>query len=37
MITGTFAARGEAAVRDMPLRLPFPWLNALGLPRLLSL
>lgn len=37
MITVTFAARGEAAVRDMPLRLPFPWLNALGLPRLLSL
>jgi hypothetical protein len=37
MITVTFAARGEAAVRDMPLRLPFPWLNSLGLPRLLSL
>lgn len=37
MITVTFAARGEAAVRDMPLRLPFNWLNNLGLPRLLSL
>jgi Domain of unknown function (DUF4349) len=37
MISVTFAARGQDAVRDMPLRLPFPWLNSLGLPRLLSL
>lgn len=37
MITVTFAPRGQAAVRDMPLRLPFPWLSGLGLGRLLSL
>lgn len=36
-ITVTFEARGSGAVRDMPLRLPFPWLSTLGLPRLLSL
>jgi len=36
-ITVTFAARGPGALRDMPLRLPFPWLSELGLPRLLSL
>ena len=36
-ITVTFAARGAGAVRDMPLRLPFPWLSNLGLSRLLSL
>ncbi|CAN5688857.1 hypothetical protein BH09MYX1_BH09MYX1_32420 [soil metagenome] len=36
-ITVTFEARGATAVRDMPLRLPFPWLSNLGLPRLLSL
>jgi len=33
----TFEARGAGAVRDMPLRLPFPWLSNLGLSRLLSL
>jgi hypothetical protein len=32
-----FAARGSGALRDMPLRLPFPWLQELGLPRLMSL
>ena len=36
-ITVAFEARGAAAVRDMPLRLPFPWLSNLGLQRLLSL
>jgi hypothetical protein len=36
-ITVTFEARGQAAVRDMPLRLPFPWLSNMGLQRLLSL
>ncbi len=36
-ITVSFEARGQAAVRDMPLRLPFPWLSNLGLQRLLSL
>jgi hypothetical protein len=36
-ITVTFEPRGSGAVRDMPLRLPFPWLSTLGLPRLLSL
>lgn len=36
-ITVTFEPRGSGAVRDMPLRLPFPWLSSLGLPRLLSL
>jgi hypothetical protein len=36
-ITVTFEARGAGAVRDMPLRLPFPWLSNLGLSRLLSL
>lgn len=33
----TFEARGEAAVREKPLRLPFPWLGQLGLPHLLDL
>ncbi len=36
-ITASFEPRGAAAVRDVPLRLPFPWLSGLGLPRLLSL
>ena len=36
-ITVTFQARGTAALRDEPLRLPFPWLSELGLPRLLDL
>lgn len=36
-ITVSFEARGASAVRDMPLRLPFPWLSNLGLSRLLSL
>ncbi|MDB4994589.1 MAG: hypothetical protein JWM74_2021 [Myxococcaceae bacterium] len=36
-ITVTFQGRGAGALRDMPLRLPFPWLSELGLPRLLSL
>ena len=36
-ITVSFQARGAGAVRDMPLRLPFPWLSNLGLSRLLSL
>jgi hypothetical protein len=36
-ITVTFQARGDAALRDQPLRLPFPWLSELGLPRLLNL
>jgi len=33
----TFEARGDAAVRDKPMRLPFPWLGQLGLPHLLNL
>jgi hypothetical protein len=37
MISVTFEPRGAAAVRDMPIRLPFSWLSNLGLPRLLSL
>jgi hypothetical protein len=36
-IAVNFAARGNGALRDMPLRLPFPWLQELGLPRLMSL
>ena len=36
-IAVNFAARGSGALRDMPLRLPFPWLQELGLPRLMSL
>lgn len=36
-IAVNFAARGNEALRDMPLRLPFPWLQELGLPRLMSL
>jgi hypothetical protein len=36
-IAVNFAARGQGALRDMPLRLPFPWLQELGLPRLMSL
>lgn len=36
-ITVTFQARGAAALRDEPLRLPYPWLSELGLPRLLNL
>jgi hypothetical protein len=36
-IAVSFAARGSGALRDMPLRLPFPWLQELGLPRLMSL
>jgi hypothetical protein len=36
-IAVNFAARGQGALQDMPLRLPFPWLNELGLPRLMSL
>ncbi len=36
-VTVSFQARGPGALRDVPLRLPFPWLSELGLPRLLSL
>ena len=36
-VTVTFQGRGASALRDMPLRLPFPWLSELGLPRLLNL
>lgn len=36
-IAVSFAARGQGALRDMPLRLPFPFLQELGLPRLMSL
>ncbi|MGH7281799.1 MAG: DUF4349 domain-containing protein [Polyangiaceae bacterium] len=36
-IAVNFAPRGNAALQDMPLRLPFPWLQELGLPRLMSL
>jgi hypothetical protein len=36
-IAVNFAARGQGALQDMPLRLPFPWLQQLGLPRLMSL
>lgn len=36
-IAVNFAARGQGALQDMPLRLPFPWLQELGLPRLMSL
>lgn len=36
-ITAAFEARGAGAVRDVPQRLPFPWLSDLGLPRLLNL
>jgi hypothetical protein len=35
-ITVTFDARA-AALKTMPLRLPFPWLSSLGLPTLLRL
>jgi len=33
----TFQARGNAALHDQPIRLPFPWLGELGLPKLLNL
>jgi hypothetical protein len=36
-IAVNFAARGQGALRDTPVSLPFPWLNDLGLPRLMSL
>jgi hypothetical protein len=32
-----FQPRGAAAVHDVPVRLPFPWLREMGLPRLLDL
>jgi hypothetical protein len=36
-ITVVFEARGGSGVRDMPIRLPFPFLGELGLVKLLNL
>ncbi len=33
----TFEARGSAALQNQAVRLPFPWLGELGLPKLLNL
>jgi hypothetical protein len=33
----TFQPRGNAALQQAPVRLPFPWLGELGLPKLLNL